>query len=211
MVTMSNSLIRELFRTFEASIHERMSILEEVISRGEDAPAPTPVSSTAAVVDTQLQEKIVSLETTLRELFTIQKTLSEALKESRAREQDMMDTITTLQSRIETLETNAAVAEEAEEEEDNTEEAEAEVAEAEEKSVEEEQAILADDDEEVEGEEGGLEGEEFTYKGNTYFRSTDNKVYIPDEDGAVDPDTPYGLWVANPKLPEGGKITRLPN
>lgn len=50
------------------------------------------------------------------------------------------------------------------------------------------------EEEEQEEEEEGVELEEITYKGKTYYRDGDNQVYQPDEDGEVDTEKPYGVW-----------------
>lgn len=46
---------------------------------------------------------------------------------------------------------------------------------------------------EPEVEEEALELEEFEYKGVTYYRDSENKVYQQDDDGDLD-DTPIGVW-----------------
>lgn len=228
MIQMSNTLLRELFRGLESSIHERLVVLEELIRNTEEPhaePRGTIEQSLQITrMDPGLQERLSTIDTTLHELFALQKSIGNAMKESNRRvedvsralsesklhETDVSKALAQIQARLEALETIMPS--------DAEEEAEAEVAEADDHVIEEEEETeVADEEEEeeeeevVEEEEVGLEGEEFTYKGVTLFRSTDNKVYQPDEDGSIDPDAPYGLWVANPKLPEGGKITRLPN
>jgi len=83
-------------------------------------------------------------------------------------------------------------------------EAEAEVQpEVEAAEAEEEEEAEAQPEEEEEAE--SLDLEELEYKGTTYYRETvTNKIYLPDDDGAVDPDAPLGLW-----NPQTKKIQRL--
>ena len=51
-------------------------------------------------------------------------------------------------------------------------------------------------DADAEAEEGvAVELEEFEYKGNTYYKDSENLVYCADEDGDLD-DTPIGVWSA---------------
>jgi len=55
----------------------------------------------------------------------------------------------------------------------------------------EEEAEEAEEAEEVEAEAEALQ--EFEYKGNTYYRDSENLVYKLDDDGDLD-DTPFGVW-----------------
>ena len=93
-------------------------------------------------------------------------------------------------------------------EEEEVEEVEEE--EVEEEEVEEEEVVEEVEEEEVEEEEeeeeadAGVELEEFEYKGATYYRDTENKVFMLDEDGSV--GEPIGLWNVIKQ-----KITRLPS
>jgi hypothetical protein len=82
------------------------------------------------------------------------------------------------------------------EEEEEEEEAEAEAeAEAEEEEEEEEEA-----EPEADGPEDAEELTEFEYKGNTFYRDSDNNVFMTDEDGDL-VEEPIGVWNA-----EKGKI-----
>ena len=66
--------------------------------------------------------------------------------------------------------------------------------------VEEIEAEVIEEDEE-EPEEEGLDLEEFEYKGITYYKDGENKVYSTDEDGNVIPE-PVARW-------NGTKLVRL--
>jgi hypothetical protein len=87
--------------------------------------------------------------------------------------------------------------EEAEEEAEEAEEAEAEEAEEE----AEEEADLEGGPEEDEAEEEAEELTEFEYKGNTFYRDSENNVFMLGEDGELDAENPVGTWNA-----EKGKI-----
>jgi hypothetical protein len=62
--------------------------------------------------------------------------------------------------------------------------------------VEDEAEAEVEDEAEAEAEEVEEEAvslEEFTYKGETYYKDSENSVYQVDQDGDVD-DTPIGMW-----------------
>lgn len=50
------------------------------------------------------------------------------------------------------------------------------------------------EEEEEEEEEEGLELEEFTFNGDSYYKDTDNNVYTANEEGEVE-ETPIGRWL----------------
>jgi hypothetical protein len=52
---------------------------------------------------------------------------------------------------------------------------------------------LEEEEEEEEEEEVAVEYEEIEYKGVTYYKDSENQVYLLDEDGDLD-DTPVGIW-----------------
>lgn len=85
--------------------------------------------------------------------------------------------------------TDMPVEAEADEYAEADEEAEAE------EEVEDEDEAEAEAEAEVEEEleEEAVSLEEFTYKGETYYKDSENSVYQVDEDGDVD-DTPIGMW-----------------
>jgi hypothetical protein len=57
-----------------------------------------------------------------------------------------------------------------------------------EQEQEQEQEVVEDNQEEE-----GEELEEFTYKGNTYYRDADKNVFMADEEGELI-TTPVGVW-----------------
>ena len=65
--------------------------------------------------------------------------------------------------------------------------------EAEEEEVQEEQEEEEAEEEEEEEEEEAVEYEEIEYKGVTYYKDSENQVYVLDADGDLD-DTPVGVW-----------------
>jgi hypothetical protein len=74
--------------------------------------------------------------------------------------------------------------------EELVEEEEEEESSAQEEAEEEEEAEEA---EEAEEEEEAVEYEEIEYKGVTYYKDSENQVYVLDADGDLD-DTPVGVW-----------------
>ena len=88
--------------------------------------------------------------------------------------------------------------EEAEEEDEAMEELVEEEAEEQLEAADEEEEVVeevVEAESEAEEEEGeALELEEFEYKGSTYYRDSDNNVYMADEDGDVNVEEPIGVW-----------------
>jgi hypothetical protein len=58
---------------------------------------------------------------------------------------------------------------------------------------EEEEAEEEEAEEEEEEAEEAVEYEEIQYKGVTYYKDSENQVYVLDADGDLD-DTPVGVW-----------------
>ena len=58
--------------------------------------------------------------------------------------------------------------------------------------AEEEEEVQEEEEEELEEEEA-VEYEEIEYKGVTYYKDSENQVYVLDADGDLD-DTPVGVW-----------------
>jgi hypothetical protein len=78
-------------------------------------------------------------------------------------------------------------------------EEEQEAEEAEEEQAEEAEAAEAEAEaEEAAAEEAAEELEEFEYKGNTFYRDSENNVFMTDEDGDL-VDEPIGTWNAEKK------------
>ena len=98
---------------------------------------------------------------------------------------------------VDAAEEAEAEAEEVEEEVEEVEEAEEEAEEVEEEAEEEEaeeEEAEEEEAEEVEEEEAEEEAlEEFEYKGSTYYRDSENNVFMTDEDGEL-VEEPIGSW-----------------
>ena len=63
----------------------------------------------------------------------------------------------------------------------------------EEEQEEEEESSAQEEEEEEEEEEEAVEYEQIDYKGVTYYKDSENQVYVLDADGDLD-DTPVGVW-----------------
>jgi hypothetical protein len=73
--------------------------------------------------------------------------------------------------------------------------------------AEEEEEAEAQEEEEAQEaqEDSDLDLVELDYKGTTYYRdTTTNKIYLPDDEGAIDPEAPLAIW-----NPQTKKIQRL--
>ena len=188
---MSKEIIQQLFRNLEASIHERLRVIEDLMLTSL-VPAPVPVSSKPSELVEVTPEKDERLVTIVNETDERLTTLAEQIGELSKR----LDSITGKDRAPNTILLSSTLVPE-------EPEAEAEVnPEVEAAEAEEEEEAEAQPEEEA---EQSLDLVEFVYKGTTYYRDTEtNKIYLPDDDGAVDPDTPLGLW-----NPETKKIQRL--
>jgi hypothetical protein len=62
-----------------------------------------------------------------------------------------------------------------------------------EEEEEEEDSSAQEEEEAEEAEEEAVEYEEIEYKGVTYYKDSENQVYVLDADGDLD-DTPVGVW-----------------
>ncbi len=65
--------------------------------------------------------------------------------------------------------------------------------EEEEEQEEDEQEEQEEEEQEEEEQEEAVEYEEIEYKGVTYYKDSENQVYVLDADGDLD-DTPVGVW-----------------
>lgn len=177
-------MIRELFRTLETTLHERLSLIEQILVAVEKPKVP--------LYDNEFVKRIERLE----RLATSPAQVPAA------------DT-SYLESRISALEEQLA-ATHAEVEEMRLASARQEP-QAKEPSVilpdeDVEGEVLEDDveeeeeEEEAEGEEA-LELEPLEYRGVTYYKDGDDNVYGTDEEGAVIPE-PIARW-------NGTKLVRL--
>ena len=162
-------LIRELFRTLEVTLHERLSIIEQVLSAVEKPKVP--------LYDNEFVKRIERLEA-LSKTQTAPVSYSPFLED---RLTALEEQLVSMHSQLQTLLQNQRMG-------------------VSPKMVEEIEAEVIEEDEE-EPEEEGLDLEEFEYKGITYYKDPENKVYSTDEDGNVIPE-PVARW-------NGTKLVRL--
>lgn len=208
--TMSNTgMIRELFRSLEATLHERLTLIEQVIQTIEKPKVP--------LYDHEFVSRIERLETLLRNHFTGENTTNvrDSMLEERitALEEQLASTTAELeelkQSKQSEVQPQPSIYEDVvdNEEVDVDEEVieEHEVLE-EEEIVQEEEVVEEEvvEEEVVEEEEEAqeLELEEIEYKGRTYYVDGDKNVYTTDDEGDVVSE-PIGTW-------NGKKIVPLP-
>ena len=213
------AMIRSLFRSLEAAIHERLAMIEEVIAGDRCATTSATNCSACESMGAQLQ----TLEERIRKLEGGQPQLAvpavavpssgsdgcgkwfDALRDLEINLPDKMETVPV------SLSTSHAVShavspvkmvtpllEKEEEVEEEAEEVEEEVEEEAEEEVEEEAEEEAEEaeeeaEEEEEEEEEGIEMEELTFKGKTYYKDPENNIYLPTDDGGYS-DDPIGTW-----------------
>jgi hypothetical protein len=188
-------LIRELFRALQATIHERLSLVENILNTIEkpkvplydhefihrierleqqmsyqqnhvNHPPPMMNMNMNSVFDKEmLEERIVALEEQLAAACAQIEHLAEE------RERPTEKAIESMPSVI--LIREEDVAEPIEEEE-------------------EEEVEIAEEEEEEEGVE--LELEEYPYKGRTFYKDQSDNIYRADDEGEVIPE-PIGLLV----------------
>lgn len=212
---MSDSTIQQLFVNLERTIHDRLNVIQEVMQSTRPLqPAYTGNTNYAPCQDTSmLLQKIYTLEATVQQMNTDMTFLREKIEKNDILPLRPIDGIEVVPKREVVLEEEkplsfadrlllnkkARKALEAEEMgeaykepmdvvEDEVEEAE----EAEEAEVEEE-AEEAEEPEEEEAEEEAEELEDFEYKGSTYYRDSENNVFMTDENGEL-VDEPIGKW-----------------
>jgi len=161
-------LIRELFRTLEVTLHERLSIIEQVLSAVEKPKVP--------LYDNEFVRRIERLE-------ALSKTQAAPVSYSPFLEDRLTaleEQLVSMHSQLQTLLQNQRMG-------------------VSPKMPEPEPEVIEEDEEEPE--EEGLDLEEFEYKGITYYKDGENKVYSTDEDGNVIPE-PVARW-------NGTKLVRL--
>jgi hypothetical protein len=186
-------MIRELFRSLETTLHERLSLIEQVLNTIEKPKV--------ALYDNEFVKRIERLEHQQRHSNNngsndLEQRIFALEHQSGSRY---------LEDRIIALEEQLAATSAELEAMKNQPTATAHIPLAEE-DVECE--VLEEEAEEVEAEEeeAGLELEEFQHKGVTYFKDGDNNVYTTDEDGDVLPE-PIARW--NGVTGAGSKFLRV--
>lgn len=158
-------LIRELFRTLEVTLHERLAIIEQVLSAVEKPKV--------LLYDNEFVKRIERLEA-LSRTQAAPVSYSPFLED---RLTALEEQLVSMHSQLQALLQKQAAP----------------------KTIEPEEEVIEEDEEEVE--EEGLDLEEFEYKGITYYKDGENKVYSTDEDGNVIPE-PVARW-------NGVKLVRI--
>ena len=185
----AESLIRELFRGLETTIHERLSMIEQVLHSVEKPKVPlydnefiSRIEKLERLVASQnsvhvpsdnslLEERVTALEENLATLFSdverMKETPPSPILPMRTHTVDML-----LSGDEKILDEEPIV----------------EVVE----NVQEEEIVEEQEEEEEEEEEQELALEEFEYKGKTYYKDEDNQVYEMDDEGDI--SEPIGSW-----------------
>ena len=185
----AESMIRELFRNLETTLHERLVLIEQVLNTVEKPKVP--------LYDHEFVRRIERLEQ-----FAMQQQQhvpSDVDERIRAIEEHLVSVYAELNVLKNTRTVSIAAP--------ATAHAAAHAAPAhaafdpleEEIEVEEEEEPIVEEEEEVE-EEQELALEEFEYRGTTYWKDDENNVYGADEDGEVNTD-PIGTWNGKRILP----------
>ena len=161
-------LIRDLFRNLEGNLHERLVMIEQILTAVEKPKVP--------LYDNEFVGRIEALERAQRRPVQTE--------DLNARFTALEDMITKMYVEIESLKRQRSVV---------PAPAAAAPAPASKKVAappqwEEEPEV------EPEVEEEELELEEFEYKGRTFFKDQNNMVYALDEEGEVSTDEPIGQW-----------------
>ena len=151
-------MIRELFRTLETTLHERLALIEQILVTVERPKVPLYDNEFVKRIE-KLERQIVHQDTSyLENRITA---LEEQLAATNAEVEELrMRPI----ARVEN-EPSIILPEE---------------------DVDCE--VLEEEPEEAEPEEEGLELEELVYKGITYYKDSDDNVYGTDEEGTVIPE-----------------------
>jgi hypothetical protein len=186
-------MIRQLFQSLETTLHERLSLIEQVLNTIEKPKV--------ALYDNEFVKRIERLE------YQQRHSSGSGDLEHRILALEHQSGSRFLEDRIVALEEQLAAtcAElEAVKNKDPVVLHEKEVSEV----ASEVEMVLDEEEaqEEEAPEEAAVELEEFQHKGVTYFRDGDNKVYTTDEDGVVIPE-PIALW--NGVMGAGSKFLRI--
>lgn len=178
-------MIRELFRTLETTLHERLSLIEQILVSVEKPKVP--------LYDNEFVKRIERLERQQSQVVSAAPDTSYLESRIVALEEQLAATHGEVEELRMRLATPLGIAREASvilPEED----VEGEVLE---EVVEEEE----EEEEAVEEEEEALELKPLEYRGVTYYKDAEDNVYGTDEEGTVIPE-PIARW-------NGTKLVRL--
>jgi len=185
---MSKDIIHQLFRNLEVSIHERLRVIEDLMLTSVTIEKPR--NETLEVTVENHERSVVISDTTEDRISSLASQIEELTKRL-----DLMTGKDRAPNTI--LLSSTLVPDEPEEEEQVNPEIEA-------AEAEEEEEAEAQEEEEAQ-EDSDLDLVELDYKGTTYYRdTTTNKIYLPDDEGAIDPEAPLAIW-----NPVTKKIQRL--
>ena len=199
---MSKEIISQIFRSLEASIHERLKVIEDLMMTSLNESKPQEFKPLEVTVENG--ERTVTVVEDPRfaalsdQLVALTARLDSFVAKDRAPNTILLTSTLDVFPEEDEVQPSSPVEAEKEAEvevpPEIEEEAEAEAEEAEEEEAEEEEELEED-----------FELVELEYKGTTYYRDEKtNKVYLPDDDGAIDPEQPLGIWNLQTK-----KIQRL--
>lgn len=199
---MSTEVVRELFRNFENTLHDRLKVIEDILT--------STSTSKHASVNVDLSEIEGKISEALKYVRSVEEYAMGEVR-SLAYNHDMLEkrvvmlegsmrsaaetllninsTIGSLQKRIDDGRPVEAA------------EVEAEIEQTQEAALEEEEV----EEQEVEEEEEELDLEVIEYRKHTYARDQNNNVYHMDDEGAADISQIVGIW--NPKTK---KIEAIP-
>lgn len=202
---MSKEIISQIFRSLEASIHERLKVIEDLMMTSLNESKPQEFKPLEVTVENgertvtvaedprfaALSEQIVALTARLDSFVAKDRAPNTIL---------LTSTLDVFPEEEDEVQPSSPVKEDAEVEVPPEIELQAE-----EEAEAEAEADAEEEAEEEEAEEEDFELVELEYKGTTYYRDEKtNKVYLPDDDGAIDPEQPLGIWNLQTK-----KIQRL--
>jgi len=157
-------MIRELFRTLETTLHERLSLIEQILVAVEKPKVPLYDNEFVKRIE-RLERQVPQMQSQVPDVSYLESRIS-ALEEQLAATHAEVEELRL--ARVVTKEPSVILPDE---------------------DVEGE--VLEDEPEEEE--EAALELEPLEYKGVTYYKDADNNVYGTDEEGTVIPE-PIARW-----------------
>ena len=181
------------------ALNNRLGKMEyrlQVLEVNKSTPVPSPIPTSAGLEGLLLRSinlpaPIINTNTVVQKSVDIVDPDEDALQGELAAQSGGLDIVE------EDEEEEQVIEEEVEEEEEVVEEEEVE---EEEEVVEEEEV-----DEEVDEEEEEVELEEWLWKGKTYYKSKDNKIYRTNEEGDIE-DDPFAEYIPSPAP---GRLVRI--
>lgn len=195
---MSAELVKELLRNFENTLHDRLKVIEDILTSanktsGETADLdPRILSDVSKRIDKAVGHIQSVEEYAMGEVRTLAynhdmlekrvELLEGSMRKAAETLLSLNDTIGSLQKRMDDgLPVEAA-------------EVEAEIEETQEAALQEQEV---EEEEEEEEEQEELDLEAFEYRKRSYAHDQHNRVYNMDEEGAADISEVVGIW--NPK------------